>query len=524
MLIDLYDTAEFIKVNKLEEVTDPVLFVKGGVASPDGLVSTDIFGTSRDERQNTYAYIDLHGYFFHPFIYKLLKRMNRAFEHIVHCSRKYIIENGQLVEDEEKGQTGLAFIYNNWDKLNFEKNNSLMRNERIDLLKSYDKNVIFTKYWIVIPAFYRDVNLQSIEKGKLSHHPINDKYAKLIRLASMIQNSNNFDFVLDSTKAKIQDELVELYDLIKSKLEKKQGMIRKSLLGKSIDSGSRLVISAPTFHADSYKDMEIDFYHTGVPLAQCCSLFHPFIILWLKNFFKQEFEKSGNKYPVKTKDGSISLIELKDPELYFDDDFIKKRLDEFVNSYTDRFQPIELPTDSKTPVYFSFTGRVYNKNNPEDESNIINRPATWCDLFYQAAIDVTSDKMVYITRYPITDYFSSFPSQITVLSTKQTIPVYINGHVYPRYPLIDLSKSKNDVAISFLDTLVMSNLYLKGLGGDYDGDQVSVKGLYTQEANKEAKEIMMAKSHILNISGDTMRNTTNESIQTLYAMTKFENE
>lgn len=52
--------------------------------------------------------------------------------------------------------------------------------------------------------------------------------------------------------------------------------------------------------------------------------------------------------------------------------------------------------------------------------------------------------------------------------------------------------------------------------------QISIKGLYTQEANKEAKEIMMAKSHILNISGETMRNTTNESIQTLYAMTKFE--
>ena len=52
--------------------------------------------------------------------------------------------------------------------------------------------------------------------------------------------------------------------------------------------------------------------------------------------------------------------------------------------------------------------------------------------------------------------------------------------------------------------------------------QVSVKGLYSQEANAEAKRIMMSKSHILTISGSNMRVTTNESIQTLYSMTKFD--
>ena len=36
MIIDLYDTAEFIKVNNLEEIKDPVLFLRGTVASQDG--------------------------------------------------------------------------------------------------------------------------------------------------------------------------------------------------------------------------------------------------------------------------------------------------------------------------------------------------------------------------------------------------------------------------------------------------------------------------------------------------------
>ena len=55
----------------------------------------------------------------------------------------------------------------------------------------------------------------------------------------------------------------------------------------------------------------------------------------------------------------------------------------------------------------------------------------------------------------------------------------------------------------------------------YDGDQITVKGLYTQEANDEARRIMKSKSHILNASGNNMRTTSNEGLQTLYMLTKF---
>jgi len=523
MIVDLFDTAEFINVNKLQEVSDPMLFVRGGVTSPKGLLSTDIFGVSVNSRKTTYAYIDLQDYFLHPFIYKTLLRLNRNFSHIVHGTKKYVIENGLLVENDDSGETGIRFLYDNWEKINFDKNNSLMRNERIDLLNAYKKNVIFTKYWIVIPAFYRDVNLQNIERGKLSHHEINDKYSKLIRLASMINNSNSFDFTLIGTKAKLQTTLVEIYDLLKSKLEKKQGLIRRNLLGKSVDYGARSVISAPTFHTNKWNEMVIDLYHVGVPLAQCCSLFTPFIINWVKGFFTREFEKSGNKYLIKQGD-KLNFVELDSPETYFNDEYIKKQIDQFIFSYTDRFVPIELPIKDKSikgPVYLRFGGRLYDENDPAEGSSL-ERDATWCDILYQAAVDVTENKMVYVTRYPLTDYFSTFPSQITVLSTTETEPVFINGTVYKHYPKIDLSTNKSKTSISFHDTVSMSNLLLKGLGGDYDGDQISIRGIFTQEANEEARRLMKDKSFILNIQGENMRTTTNEGIQTLWMMTKFE--
>ena len=470
MKIDLIPIKKFIIANNLKEVTDAILFEKGNIPTSGGLLSTEIFGTSIKERRETYAFIRLNGHFLHPLIFKLLKRMNRNFEHIVYGTKKFIIdEKGQLVEDEEKGETGLEFLYKNWEKLNFERNNSMIRNERIDLLNAFDKDTLFTEYWIVIPAFYRDVNLQSSSQGKISHHEINDKYSKLIRLASVLKNDNNFDFVLNTTRAKIQETLVEIYDLLKGKLEKKHGLIRKSLLGKSIDYGARSVISAPVFHANRPEEMQIDFYHCGVPLAQCCSLFTPFIVSWVKRFFQREIEKMGAKFPVKTKDGSIKYVQLKDPGLYFNEEYVKKQIDRFVFSTVDRFEPIELPVEEeefKGKVFLTFAGRFYDGKTPESESPLIQRPATWTDVLYQAAVDVTSDKMVWVTRYPLLDYFGMLPNKISVLSTQKTVPMYVGSKVYKFYPDVDLNMPKDKVAVYFIDTVTMSNLYLAGLGGD----------------------------------------------------------
>lgn len=522
MKIDLFNFDEFVKVNNLKEVTDPVLFLKGTIPSPNGLLSTDIFGISMRDRKATYAYIDLGSNFLHPFIYKLLKRLNRNFESVIHSTKNFTIKNGVLVEDEN-GETGLVFLYNNWEKINFTKNDSLMRNERVDVLNAYEKTELFCSKWLVIPAFYRDVNLQNMGKGKLSHHEINDKYARLIRLTNIIKSNNEFSYTLGTTSAKIQETLVEIYDLLKSKIEKKHGMIRKNILGKSIDYGGRVVISAPTFHAESYKDMPVDLYHVGVPLSYCCSLFTPFIVAWVRNFFKREFEQVGDRYPYMEDDRTIRYVKLKDPETYFDDEMIKKQIDRFIKAPVDRFKEIEVPVedDKLSYIHIAFTGRYYSETNPEDESTIFNRNATWCDILYQAAYEVCSDKHVYVTRYPIVDYFGTFPCKIHVMSTIETMPVMINGTVYKYYPKIDLKTPKEKVAISFLDTVTMSNVYLTGLGGDYDGDQISIKGLFTQEANKEAEEAMMSKAHLLTISGDNIRTSSKESIQTLYELTKF---
>ena len=162
MKIDLVDMKKIIAVNGLKEVTNPILFEAGHVPTPDGLLSMEIFGMTSRERKENYAFISLNDYFIHPFAYKVLIRLDRKIESIVKGTRKYIInEEGQFVLDEENGSTGCAWLYKNWEKVKFNRNESNVRNERINLIEAYKKDVLFLRHWLVIPAFYRDEMLIS---------------------------------------------------------------------------------------------------------------------------------------------------------------------------------------------------------------------------------------------------------------------------------------------------------------------------------------------------------------------------
>ena len=115
----MFDVKEFIELNHLKEVTSPVLFQRGDVPHPDGLISNEIFGVTTKSRKETFAYINLHGHFFHPHVYKAIRRMFRNIDKIINGEQYYSInENGNLVLDEN-GYSGINFLYDNWEKINW---------------------------------------------------------------------------------------------------------------------------------------------------------------------------------------------------------------------------------------------------------------------------------------------------------------------------------------------------------------------------------------------------------------------
>lgn len=525
MKIDLFDVDEFIKINNLKEITSPILFQRGDVPHPNGLISNEIFGVTTKSRRETYAYIDLHGYFFHPHVYKAIRRMFRKIDKIVNGEEYYIIDQDGHLKLDENGSTGIEFLYENWEKIKWDKpdqedNGIGMRNERVSLLLNNKKNEIFMHYQIVIPAFYRDIKSGSSGGGETDD--INNMYAKLIRLATLINNQDMFDFQFHSTNYNVQLTLLEIYDYFKHKLEKKRGLLRKYLMGKNVDYCTRTVITAPTFHANRPEDLFTDFLYSSIPIAQVCSLAYPFVVQWIKSFFEREVIDTQHAkilYDPQA-DDIVKSVEIVNPESYFSDKYIKKMIDTFIKDPESRFTKIEVPTNGKDVMYLTFTGKRMDSSNTSELSGITNRPMTWTDLLYMACEYVTRDKHTLITRYPLNDEFGVFISRIRVSSTTKTIPMMVNGYLYKWYPYIDESLGINEIPGQFIDACQFSNSYLPGIEGDYDGDQTTVKIIFTQEANEECEQVINKKSYFINSSGSNIRKVGKEAMQTFFVLTK----
>lgn len=112
-------------------------------------------------------------------------------------------------------------------------------------------------------------------------------------------------------------------------------------------------------------------------------------------------------------------------------------------------------------------------------------------------------------------------AKVRISTIKETEKIYVDGKYYPFYPKIRQKDIGTNTSDKFIDTLMISNLMLKGAGGDYDGDQTSVKGVWTQEANDELNKFISSVSNYIDLGGVNIRVSTNEAVQSLYCLTKI---
>lgn len=472
MKVNIFDVDKFIEVNNLQEVSDPVLLERDNSPTSNGLFSYEIFGRpGSPTRKTTFAYVDLKGRYLHPLAYKTLKRIDRKFDDCI-CSVKSfrIDERGQLVEDEN-GESGVQFLYKNWNKLKFVTNDSRERTQRIRMIQGLKKEEIFMSKQLVIPPFYRDINLLGAGSGKIGHDPINDMYAKLMRLvqtqSTTTEEVSGFDFLGNMTRLNIQNLILEIYDYFIGYIKGKDGIFRSSVMGKSIDYGARLVLSSAVYNCQRYDDMKVSFEYTGVPLAQVLSIFFPFVIKYTQDWFQKNFGNLKVYQKRDKKTGEMTQVTLKDPIAKYNHEKLTKYIKRFIKTPAERFAKITIDTEDGEELPISFKYDVLNDDGSVKET--IVRNMTWTDLMFQIAIEVVKDKHVYITRYPLEDYMAIYPSRVQVLSTFETQKVRTNSmsEDYKFYPVIDLSLEQDRVSSLFIDSLQVFNGMLKAIGGWY---------------------------------------------------------
>lgn len=532
--IKLLNVDKFVKNNNVQPVTNPIFFVKDNIPSPDGLLSNDIFGTTKDERSNTYAYVELHDVFIHPLCYKMWSRMDKRVREIVHGTKKFIIdEHGEFVEDES-GKSGVKFLRDNFDKIHIRSTGSEKREGKIKFLQLHGKDMFIDKY-IVIPPFYRDVNT-SKGAGKVSVGVINKLYQSLIIAVRSLKETQDYGLSMsDATKGNIQESLVQIYDYFCGNnnpsldsdglgLSSKMGIVKRNNMAKTIDYSSRLVLSAPELKVEGVDNLMVNMDRSAVPLASACATFYPFMLFNIRRYFQNNFGGVVETAVVDDK-GKVTYKKIKDPQIQFSDERIKEELKRFEHGFSNRFVPVEVEIEGESKKrYLYFKGSQKSAKDVKGavgQESLINRRLTWCDVFYMAACESVKNKHVMITRFPMDSAYNQFPTGVVVSSTKDTEPVYYNGEFYEFYPKIREEDIGSNTMNRFIDTLMICNLFLKIIGGDYDGDQVSVKGIYTVEANDELHDFINSKANYIDLGGINMRVSTNEAVQAIYNLTKI---
>lgn len=416
--VDFLDVDRLVKVNNLKEVTNPVFFQGGNIPTVDGLLSNEIFGITRYDRQNTCAYIDLVEPFLNPEVYKIWSKLDKKIIAIVHGTQTFSLDSKGVLVEDPNGETGLRFFRKIFDKINIARTASIRRDANVDLIERCQEHpeTTFINKMIVIPAYYRDVDTS--KKGKLQVGEINELYRNLLIAVKSLRETTDYGLDLgESVRGRIQQILVQIFDWFGTgttvggeqtgaNLPGKVGVIRRSVMSKTTDYSFRGVLSAPELKYEKISDMPVDIDHIALPLAGALSAFLPFVIFSIKRFFENAF--TGNKeIPlIDNKTGEvIGTMPVKDYQIQFSEDRIKKEINKFLTGYSNRLIPVEVEGIDGKKYRLRFKGYHATaeqvKSGIDLANSVYQRDLVWVDVFYIAAVEATQDKYVLVTRYPI---------------------------------------------------------------------------------------------------------------------------
>jgi len=344
-MLKILNINKYISDNKLLEIHDTISF-RDGKPTPTGLYSEIIFGSTKSDGFNKYAYINLGTVIIHPLIYKNLKRIKSIFlnvcldeKHKQH--KKAVIRDGYL-EESENGDFGITWLSENWSKINLEHYKNGKNDKFID--KVIKSNIFIDKF-LVIPTNYRQY---SYERGQLNEDDITGRYKQILIYNNNSANLNAFknsyiDAVIDISGGKtltIQKIVNEIYDTFISMEDGKKGIYRSKVIDKRIDNITRLVANA----------------QPNIPM-DCCAIPWQNLLVMFDSFVVNILNR--------TSDDILDKLGVKD--FGFDDfgphfDFIFRHLDSYVEMYPHRHK---LWIDILLRVFNDFPDlRVLMKRDP----------------------------------------------------------------------------------------------------------------------------------------------------------------
>ena len=468
------------ELRTLEKITIPDVFDgHSQVFHDQGLFSTRIFGNvGTEQRDNTFAYIDIKLTVLHPFMLKIVTQL-RGFYKDLMAGKSYATwdakEKDFVLSNALDGQTGFYFFLQHWKEIKFKRTTSKLRDEKIKFYEKF-KDIAELDKVIVYPAGLRDVQVD--ETGRVKKDEVNDYYVSLIGISNSIADDasrRNTD-LLDTTRLSLQNTFNKIYEHFNTLIEGKGGSIQKKWASRNIYYGTRNVITP--FNAEVVNILSPtapSANNSAIGLFQMLNTIMPLVQSWMISYW-------SNRVFSNT-EGAATLIntETLKPELV-------KLAPDIIDRWTtsagieDLIDNFQYPKLRNKPVKIDgrYLALIYQNKHyfkvmfsidelPDDPAFSPKdvHPITYIEMFYLAGYQKWNQQIVFPTRYPIEGNGSIYPSYAFLRTTLRDFQLYEleedwtpKGEEYLALSYPDINSS------DYMDAMSMHPSHLGAAGAD----------------------------------------------------------
>jgi len=463
----------------LGQVDSLDIFDVNGEFNDRGLYSIAYFGPVGDiKRSRRVAYIDTKIEILHPLIFLSLGKLKSFYMDIIYA-KKYAIWNPVNKDFEvsdplvKEAGTGFSFFLKYWKQIDFQRNKSISRNERITFIEN-NKDKALTSKVLVIPAGIRDLEVG--DDGRPISDEINDIYSKLIGAANTISEAGvkHNPELFDNTRLRMQLIFQELFEYIVSLTSGKKKLLSGKWLSRRIQNGTRNVIT-------SFIHKTTKLGEKGIPNVNNT-------LVGLMQFLVAIGQSS--KYLIKTGPISHAFISselparlinketLQSEEVYVEPEVYdlwmsNEGLDKLYGRFSNRnirHKPVEVADHYVALIYkgpdASFKIFYDIRDLPDGFNKKYVSPITLAELLYLSVYDKVDQYPAFMTRYPIAGEGSIYPSISSVKTTIESEKRYPLNENWQKDPDLVIAFEFPIVGGEFYDTLSPHTTRLEKLTGD----------------------------------------------------------
>lgn len=489
----------------------------------DGLYSSSIFGRVGDEiRDYRFSYIDIKVEIFHPILFKSLVQLKSLYGEIM-AGREFAIWNDEAKDFERStalaGETGYHFFVQHWKEIQHNKTESDLREQYILLLDKFKEKALTSKI-VVLPAGLRDLEFN--DSGRPEENEINPLYRKLLSISNIISEASikQNPEIINSARWALQTTFNEIYDIFTRIVKGKKKLVLGKWASRKVFNGTRNVITSMDTSLPFLGDPEsVTFNSTIVGMYQFMKAALPITKFHLRNGFLSKVFISKD-IPVRlVNPKTLRAEDVNVPPEYFDRWTSDDGLDKVIETFREeslRHKPVMVNNYYIGLMYKGPDGtfKIIQdiEDIPEDRDKANVTPLTLCELCYCSIYHVANKYPGFVTRYPIANFGSIYPSYTYLKTTNKS---EVRRELDDGWVIDTEKPAAREFPLqtsSFMNSLIPHSSRISRLNADFDGDTCSYTVVYSDTALRELENFFNDKRAYLDTNGNIMHSTNIDTV------------